>query len=110
MADEETKEVGTTQQNTAPEPQEAPQAPQEQPSAQQESTPSISDKENAGILGAIDTLKADLLNEFKLMLAGLQPAAQVTPTGGETNEEPADGQVEESKVESEDEIIKMLDL
>lgn len=110
MVDEETKEVGTTQQNTAPEPQVAPQAPQEQPSAQQESTPSISDKENAGILGAIDTLKADLLNEFKLMLAGLQPATQANSSEGETNEKSVDSQVEDSKIESEEEIIKMLDL
>lgn len=108
MADEQTTQEGTTQQNTTPTPQAETSAPQEQPTAQQESTPSMTDKENAGILGAIDTLKADLLNEFKLMLAGLQPAAEATPT--EEESKPADPAVEESKVESEDEIIDMLDL
>lgn len=110
MENKTTKEVGTTQQNTATEPQSNPQFPQEQPTAQQESKPSMSDKENASILGAIDTLKADLLNEFKLMLAGLQPAAEANPSAPEKSELPADSQIEDSKVESEEEIIKMLDL
>lgn len=108
MENENTQEVGTTQQNTAPSPQAETQAPQEQPTAQQESKTSMSDKENASILGAIDTLKAELLNEFKLMLAGLRPATEATPTVEENPTQ--DSTVEDSKLESEDEILDLLDL